>query len=121
MRSLKLFDSFSSDPAFRSRVTARTQTFHEVTESGTVNSIEAEPLASVRRCGIQKAVSAKLPRNSTGAAGAAASALAGAALSAASPAGAPATIPDSAATVTASFSARLPDGPGIPGRRPGPP
>src|SRR5262249_867336 len=68
IRSLTLWASFSTEPAFRSRVTAWTQTFQDVTESGTVNSIAADPEESVRRCGIQKAVSAKLPRSSTNAA-----------------------------------------------------
>ena len=59
IRSLTLRASFCTEPAFRSFVTAWTQTFHDVTESGTVNSIEAEPSAPVRSCGFQKAVSEK--------------------------------------------------------------
>ena len=49
-------------------MTAWTKTFHDVTESGTVNAIVAEPSAPVRRCGCQKAVSEKLLRT-TGAGG----------------------------------------------------
>ncbi len=61
--SLTLFVSFVSEPALRSRVTAWTQTFQEVTESGTVNSIAAEPSGPVSRCGFQKAVSEKFERS----------------------------------------------------------
>ncbi len=67
IRSLTLRVSFWIEPAFRSFVTACTKTFQDVTESGTVNSIEAVPSAPVRRCGFQKAVSAKLLRRGTAA------------------------------------------------------
>ena len=50
------------EPPRRSLVTAWTHTFHDVTESGTVNSIVAEPSAPVRSCGCQNAVSEKLLR-----------------------------------------------------------
>ena len=40
-------------------MTAWTQTFHAVTESGTVNSMTAVPSGPVRRLGRQKAVSEK--------------------------------------------------------------
>src|ERR1700693_622243 len=74
MSSLTLFASFLTEPAFQSRVTAWTKTFHDVTESGTVNSIEAEPSGSVSNCGRQKAVSANSLRSVTGAVGAGATA-----------------------------------------------
>ena len=57
-------------PAFQSLVTAWTKTFQAVTESGTVNAIDAEPSAPVRSCGFQNAVSAKLLRSAPGSAGA---------------------------------------------------
>ena len=50
---------------------AWTQTFHDVTESGTVNSIVAEPSGPVRSCGTKKAVSEKSLRSGTGDAGSA--------------------------------------------------
>ena len=59
---MTLFVSLLSAPPRRSFVTACSQTFHDVTESGTVNSIEAEPSAPVRSWGLQNAVSAKLLR-----------------------------------------------------------
>src|SRR5439155_18493988 len=65
MRSLKLCASFCRLPPSRPRVAACTQTFHEVTESGTVNSKPAEPSASVLSCGCQNAVSANSLRSST--------------------------------------------------------
>ncbi len=46
IRSLTLWVSLWIEPAVRSRVTAWTQTFHEVTESGTLNSMTAEPSAT---------------------------------------------------------------------------
>ncbi len=49
MRSLTVFVSASTDPPRRSFVTAWTKTLHDVTESGTVNSIDAEPSGPVRR------------------------------------------------------------------------
>ena len=61
--SLTLFVSFFSEPARRSFVTAWSQTFQDVTESGTANSIDAEPSGPVRSCGAQNAVSAKLLRS----------------------------------------------------------
>ncbi len=60
MRSFTVRVSFSAEPPRRSFVTAWTKTFHDVTESGTVNAIVAEPSAPVRRCGCQNAVSEKL-------------------------------------------------------------
>ena len=52
-----------TEPDFRSRVIAWTHTFHDVTESGTWNSMTAEPSASVSSCGFQKAVSEKSLRS----------------------------------------------------------
>src|SRR5262249_34583115 len=123
MRSLKLFASFSREPAFRSRVTAWTQTFHEVTESGTVNSIAALPAGSASKCGIQIAVSAKLDRNSpVGAAGGTGAGEAAASALLATPPAASRACADaigaSAVTATPSFSITAPPGPR---RRPGPP
>ena len=54
-----------ADPPRRSVVTACTQRFHSVTESGTSNSTVAEPSAASCRCGCQKAVSEKSDRSST--------------------------------------------------------
>jgi len=66
---LTLRASFLRDPEERSRVIACTQTFHEVTESGTSYSKVTEPSVPVSSCGWKKAVSEKLLRNATGAAG----------------------------------------------------
>ena len=66
MRSLTVFVSASTDPPRRSFVTAWTNTLHDVTESGTVNSMDAEPSAAVRSCGCQNAVSEKLLRRGVG-------------------------------------------------------
>ena len=66
MRSFTVRVSFSAEPPRRSFVTAWTKTFHDVTESGTVNEIVAEPSAPVRRCGCQNAVSEKLLRRAAG-------------------------------------------------------
>ena len=63
INSLTLFVSFVSAPALRSFVTAWIQTFQDVTESGTVNSIEADPSGPVSRCGFQNAVSEKFERS----------------------------------------------------------
>ena len=56
-----------TEPDRKSLVMACTQTFQEVTESGTLNSKVTEPSAFASRCGSQNAVSLKSLRISTGA------------------------------------------------------
>src|ERR1700693_3138651 len=117
MSSLTLFASFLTEPAFQSRVTAWTKTFHDVTESGTVNSIEAEPSGSVSNCGRQKAVSANSLRSVTGAVGAGATASALLTSQSPSPAtaiGPAAGIASGASPITVTASAWYATPPGAP-------
>ena len=65
MSSLTERASACADPPLKSFVTPCTHTRHAVTESGTVNSREARPSASVRSAGRQNAVSAKFERSWT--------------------------------------------------------
>src|SRR5713226_1294728 len=69
MRSFTLRVCARTAPARRSEVTAAAHTFHDVTESGTVNSKPTVPSAPVRSCGSQKAVSLKLLRRGAAADG----------------------------------------------------
>src|SRR5262245_36925255 len=86
-----------TEPALRSRVIAWTHTFQDVTESGTWNSMTAEPSAAVRSCGFQKAVSEKsLRRCGSGGAASALTVTAG----------------DSAVTMAAAWGASM--SPGMP-------
>src|SRR2546423_1716926 len=69
MRSFTLRVWVRTEPARRSLVMAAAHTFHDVTESGTVNSKPTVPSGPVRSCGSQKAVSLKLLRRGTAAGG----------------------------------------------------
>ena len=69
IRSFTVFASLVAEPDLRSLVIACTQTFHDVTESGTENSIDADPSPPVTRCGCQNAVSLKSLRSWIGASG----------------------------------------------------